>query len=96
MRRFSSSLLLIATLLATGCGLFDDSFEITGMVRFTSVEGGCWMIEGDDGHTYEPNNLPSEYLVDSLRIRATVEIRTDLKSTCQLGSIIDVLEVERQ
>jgi len=96
MRRFSPSLLLIATVLSTGCGLFDDSFEITGMIRFTSVEDGCWMIEGDDGLINEPNNLPSEYLVDSLRVRATVEIRTDLRSTCQLGTIVDVLEVERE
>ncbi len=96
MRYFSPTLLLFATVLATSCGLFNDSFEITGMVRFTSVEDGCWMIEGDDGHTYEPVNLPTEYLVDSLRVRATVEYRSDLTSTCQLGSIVEVLEVDRK
>jgi hypothetical protein len=71
----ATPLLIVATVLATSCGISDDSFEITGMVRFSAVEDGCWSIRGDDGRTYEPVNLPAEYLVDSLRVWATVEHR---------------------
>ena len=97
MRSRPSSLIPIAATLAfIGCGLFDHSFAITGMVHFNTVEGGCWLIRAEDGHFFEPTNLPTEFRQDSLRIRATLETRHDLMSFCQIGEIVDILHIERR
>ncbi len=90
-------LLPIAACLAiSGCSLFDQGFEVTGTVRFTPVEGGCWLIRAEDGRAFEPTNLATAFRKDSLRVRATVEARNDLESICQMGQIVDILRIERQ
>ena len=89
-------LLLAATLVTIGCGLFDDTFQITGMVRFSDVEGGCWFIRAEDGQSFLPVNLTSEFRRDSLRVQATVEVRQDLVSICQIGQIVDIVRIERR
>ena len=88
--------ILAATVVTVACGLFDDTFEINGTVRFIDIEGGCWIIRAEDGQNFLPHNLTSEFRRDSLRVRASVEVRRDLLSVCQIGQIVDIVSIERR
>jgi hypothetical protein len=95
----SCLLLLSVPLVVTGCDIFesdeDDKNEIEaeGVVRFVDLEGGCWTIVTED-ETYEPINLPVEFQVDGLDVEFEGEIRTDIATTCQVGVILDIDEIE--
>ena len=87
----------IAAASIVGCALFSDRFEISGMVRFTTLEGGCWYIQAQNGAKYLPaSGMTQEFRQDRLQVRATLEPRHDLSSTCQFGEIVDVLSIERR
>ncbi|MBI5214648.1 MAG: hypothetical protein HY960_02740 [Ignavibacteriae bacterium] len=73
-----------------------ESFELSGMMHYTSVEGGCWQFIGNDGETYE---LTGSRVVILLRegLRADLVVRgpLDLASVCQVGEVVEILEIIR-
>lgn len=73
-----------------------DAFRIDGHVRFLNVEGGCWAIDAADGTRYEPVNLPAEFQVDGLPVRAALKPRPDRVSICMVGEIVEVLSIRRR
>jgi hypothetical protein len=83
------SAMVLACRDATGPAHFLD----TATVRFTNVEGGCWTITQDQ-RSYQPLNLPAEFLHDGLRVRVTFVRRDDRVSFCMVGPIIQILSIE--
>lgn len=70
--------------------------RVSGTVRFMRVEGGCWQLQAQNGARYElrPTQAPSQVLVDGAQVVLVVRLRTDLVSTCMVGDIVDVEQVE--
>jgi hypothetical protein len=64
--------------------------HITGVVRHREVEGGFFVIEGTDGVSYEPTNLPAEFRKDGLAVEADARLRDDLKGVHQAGPVIEL------
>jgi hypothetical protein len=54
------------------------------------------VLRTDDGRSLEPTNLPAPFQSDGLPVRARVEKRHDLSSSCQVGPIVNVLHIERR
>jgi len=99
-RSYQPILLLLGLALTQGChkmsALQADEILVTGTVRQTGIEGGCWFLEGGDGTRYElrPKQAPDSLLVDGARAVVVVKKRIDLMSTCQVGQIVDVVRVD--
>ena len=58
--------------------------QITGAVRFNTVAGGLFYIQGDDGVSYSPsssNQLPACYKIDGLRVQVTLKILGNASSS---------------
>jgi hypothetical protein len=67
---------------------------ITGTISFIDLEGGFYAIRGDDGVTYDPLNLPSEFRQHALRLSATLRLRHDLTSVHMVGPLVEVLSIQ--
>jgi hypothetical protein len=86
-------ILLVAALLSIGACGDEETGWIEGIVEFVEVEGGCWQIEGNDGVSYEPINLPLEFQEHGLAVLFSAKHRGDLASTCMVGKIVEILEI---
>ncbi|MGK7313244.1 MAG: hypothetical protein ACN0LA_13500 [Candidatus Longimicrobiales bacterium M2_2A_002] len=71
-----------------------EAVEGTGTVVWRTVEGGLYVIEADNGTTYEPLTLPSEFRVDSLRVSFEGEIRTDVASIHMVGPLLEITAIQ--
>jgi len=81
--------LLGASVALAGCDNTDNAdtparalVEGSGVVRFVSIEGGCWLITADDGTSYHPLRLDEPYRRDGLRVRFSGRPRTDVAGFC--------------
>ena len=102
-RKLFPALAFVAFLVMIGCAgenphLLQDrndpgAFEIRGTVVFRDLEGGFFIIESDDGKTYEPLDLPVAYQKDGMKVTATVCVRNDVASIRMAGDIIEILEI---
>jgi predicted small secreted protein len=70
-----------------------DTVEITGTVTFVNLEGGFFTIQGNDGSTYTPINLPESFRKDGLEINALVRPRPDVMSIHMVGPIIEIVDI---
>jgi hypothetical protein len=73
-----------------------DIVELLGTVVKKDLEGGFFAIDGDDGKTYEPINLPDAFKKNGMRVKATVRVRNDVGSIRMVGPIIEILEITAQ
>lgn len=64
----------------------------TGTVDFVDVEGGCWRISAD-GKNFELINLANEFKQDGLLVDFNGTIRTDMASTCQVGTLVEITSI---
>ena len=76
-------------------GMPPGSFRVDGTVGFVQIEGGCWVLRVNETR-YEALGLPLAFRVDGLEVRALLTLRDDLASTCMVGRIAEVLEIERR
>jgi hypothetical protein len=74
----------------------EDEIEITGVVRYSPLEGGFYAIRGDDGGSYNPSSLPEEFRQDGLPVVARVRLLRDMVSVRQTGQIVELLEIRRR
>jgi hypothetical protein len=72
------------------------AFDIRGTVVYMDLEGGLFVIQSDDGKTYEPLDLPEAFQKDGMKVRATVRVRNDVGSIHMVGDIIEILEITAQ
>jgi hypothetical protein len=72
------------------------SIEVSGVVRFVDVEGGCWAFRADDGTAYElvADKASSRILVDGARATLVLTPREGAVSVCVVGRIAVVDEVK--
>jgi hypothetical protein len=71
---------------------------LTGTVTFVEVEGGCWGLKADgtDGFkTYELLGVDRRMLSAGARVKVTGRVRSDVATTCQIGTPFEVASVER-
>jgi hypothetical protein len=70
--------------------------HLTGTVHDARGLDGCgWLVEGDDGRTYEPLNWPVAVQNQGLRIAADVTFRADNNaSVCMVGFVAEFANVE--
>ena len=90
--------LLALTAALTGCSLVgsdEGDLAFDGVVAYTTVEGGAWLLESDAGETYEPLNLPAAFEEEGLRVRVEAELREDLGSFIMVGPVIEIEKIER-
>ncbi len=72
-----------------------DMLQGTGTVVWNPVEGGFYMIRGDDGKSYDPVNLPTSYQKADLRVRFRARVRTDLASYHMSAPLVEILSIDR-
>jgi len=70
--------------------------RIAGVVRHSDLEGGFFAIQGDDGVTYDPTNLPAEFQQDGLAVEAEARRRDDVMGTHQVGPIVEIERIRRR
>lgn len=68
--------------------------EGTGTVVWRTVEGGLYVIEADDGTTYEPVSLAPDFRIDSLRVSFEGEVRTDMASIHMVGPLLEITAIQ--
>ncbi len=85
--------LLPATLLfmVSAC----SAASITGTVTLAPMEGGCWLIKGDNKVTYQILNLPIEFQHDGLRVVTTLKT-IDVATICMVGTPAEIGKIQRK
>jgi len=94
----ANTLLALLVLGSAGCLLPESGREeliVRGTVHQVNVGEVCWCVELTDGTVYELTNLPEEYKISGLVVQARIDLRPDLRSSCMIGQIATVLEIER-
>ena len=71
-----------------------NRIESDGVVEFLGVEGGCWSLRSGN-QVYEPLNLPEGMKIEGLEVAFVGELRNDVATICQIGSIIELKEIRR-
>ena len=73
-----------------------DTVEIQGTVVRKDLEGGFYAIEGDDGRTYDPINLPEFFKKNGLRVRVTARYKNDVVGIHMAGDIVEIVDISVQ
>ena len=72
-----------------------QSFVISGEMRHTTIEGGCWYLNGNDGKHYElygDSALIAHLRVEGTRATLRVQRMKGAASVCMVGEIVTVLQ----
>ena len=105
MQKIVITIIALSVFILAGCMLIEkqgaasvrsDTFELQGTVVKNDLEGGFFAIEGNDGKTYEPINLPEAFKEDGMRVKATVRIRSDIGSIHMVGDIVEIVDIVEQ
>jgi hypothetical protein len=64
--------------------------KLTGKVAFRDLEGGVWVLEGDDGRTYELVGGDRKMLRDGVRVQVEGELRRDAVTVAMIGPVVSV------
>ena len=72
-----------------------DTLAIDATVQFLNIEGGCWALTLSSATRLEPLNLPADFRVDGLKVRATIT-GTKAASVCMIGPVVELLAIQRQ
>jgi hypothetical protein len=70
-----------------------DTFELHGTVVYKDMEGGFFAIDGDDGKTYDPINLPDSLKINGLKVNITARFRKDVGGIHMVGDIIQIVNI---
>ena len=63
---------------------------LTGRVVFRDIEGGVWVLEGDDGRTYQLAGGDRKIKKDGQRIEADGEVDRDALTAAMVGPVFTV------
>ncbi len=72
------------------------TLHITGIIRYSEVEGGVYTILSADSVTYNPINLPAAYQRDGLAIEAEGRTRNDMAGIHQVGPLLEMQRIRRR
>jgi hypothetical protein len=86
---------LLATLLVTITCIDDErNVSATGTVTYIPIEGGFHGIVADNGEHWDPDNLPPEFAIDSVRV-AFEGVESDHMTYHQWGRTVRLSRVIR-
>lgn len=63
---------------------------LKGKVAFRDIEMGVWVLEGEDGKTYQLAGGDRHLKKDGRRVEATGQIRGDLVTAAMVGPVFQV------
>ena len=63
---------------------------LTGRVVFRDIEAGVWVLEGDDGHTYQLAGGDRKIKKDGQRIEAHGDVDRDALTAAMVGPVFTV------
>ena len=87
--------LLAVTFVTTTC-VTHRPVHGTGTIHRMTTEGGFWVIQSDDGTTYDPiGSLSPEFQKEGLRVRFEGEFKPDVVSTHMAGTMIEIGKIQR-
>lgn len=70
--------------------------RVVGVVEHSELEGGFYLLRGQDGKAYDPMNLPDEFHKAGLPFEADVVARPDQASIRQVGTIVQVVRIRKR
>ena len=70
-----------------------DTLELQGAVVHKDLEGGFFAIDGDDGRTYDPVNLPESFKKNGMRVKATVRVKKNVGSIHMVGETVEIVNI---
>ena len=73
----------------------DEAGFVSGTVKYISLEGGFYGINGDNNENYDPINLPAGFKVDGLKIKFKYKICDEQASFHMWGTLIELKIVEK-
>lgn len=99
MRRTLGLILFALVVIAPDCQTNHrqmDIIKVDGTMTFSNLEGGFWLIKGDDGKGYDPaaGGLPAEFQKEGLRVRMEAVPRPDVASIHMVGVIVEIKNIE--
>ncbi|MFL5522403.1 MAG: hypothetical protein ACJ8B6_15790 [Gemmatimonadales bacterium] len=110
MRRYVHALTALIAMVLGGCGRSSEEWvvptpaaeaggmelHIVGTIRRVELEGGFFAIRGEDGVTYDPTNLPTQFQKDGLAIEADARRRDDRAGIHMTGPIVDLVRIRQR
>jgi hypothetical protein len=64
--------------------------KLTGCVVFRDLEGGVWMLEGDDGRTYQLAGGDRKIKKDGQRVEVEGDVARDVMTFAMMGPVFNV------
>lgn len=64
--------------------------KLTGRVVYRDLEGGVWVLEGDDGRTYQLAGGDRKIKKDGQRVEVEGKVADDTMTIHMVGPVFDV------
>jgi hypothetical protein len=64
--------------------------KLTGRVVYRDLEGGVWVLEGDDGHTYQLDGGDRKIKKDGQRIEVQGDVARGAITLAMVGPVFNV------
>ena len=64
--------------------------KLTGRVVFRDIETGVWVLEGDDGRTYQLAGGDRKLKKDGQRVELQGEVQRDMLTAAMVGPVFQV------
>ncbi len=64
--------------------------KLTGRVVFRDIEGGVWVLEGDDGRTYQLAGGDRKIKKDGQRVEVHGDVARDVMTAAMVGPVFNV------
>jgi len=72
------------------------SFRMTGSIEHLDLEGGVYVIQGDDSVTYAPTNLPAAFQYAGTRVEADARKSDQAMGIHQVGHPIELVRIRQR
>lgn len=64
--------------------------KFTGRVAYKDLEGGVWVLEGDDGRTYQLAGGDRQIKKDGQRVEIQGDVDTEAMTIFMVGPVLNV------
>jgi hypothetical protein len=98
MRKFGAFLIVTAMMLSSLPADADRStvaedFLLEGTMHYLDVQGGCWVLQDDQGTRYQLIGNTQSLEKEGLRLVVKVRPGTGLVSKCMVGKLVRLVKV---
>lgn len=70
------------------------SITVKGVIDRKGFGTGTWVIDSEQGETYELHNPPSELQKKGLKVKVEGKIRDDIMTLAMIGPVLEVKKFE--